>query len=196
MGKSGCKRLCYAAVSHRTNRYRHFRESLAFCTHASHWDLWPEQWLKRERESTRETDPFCSIFPPLSGSTLFIFRSEQMHFGADRFGEDMKIHSIFLLREAYMYWWRLNAVKTATFAIYFQVSKSHLGLVVCQPKLVAFWRFSFPCLPVVLLTFWKPLSSKLTILWKSHLAPIVGQGAHLTQHPFNELNLIRPSSNE
>lgn len=63
MGRSRCRRLCYAAVSHRTNRYRHFRESLAFCTHASHWDLWPEQPLKRERESTRDRPFLFRFFP-------------------------------------------------------------------------------------------------------------------------------------
>lgn len=73
--------LCYAVVSHRTNRYRRFRESLAFHTHAL---LARTTTKERERESASDTDPFCSVFSSLSGSTLLIFRSEQMHFGADR----------------------------------------------------------------------------------------------------------------
>ncbi len=92
LGRSGCRRLCNAVVSHITNRYRRFRESLAFHTHASHWNLWSEQPLKRERERQRYRPFLFSFFlsfwfhPALIPQWANAFWCRQI-------GEHIKIHS-------------------------------------------------------------------------------------------------------
>lgn len=95
--------LCYAVVSHRTNRYRRFRESLAFHTHAL---LARTTTKERERERQRYR-PFLFCF-----FLSFWFHPAHIPQWANAFwcrqiGEHIKIHST----RRSLYWCRLNTIK-------------------------------------------------------------------------------------